>query len=369
MDRQMDGSSNASANTTRLKRKFPLNELNHPLFGSMRESSLQLLDRSFPVARYFELVHSDITPLRKLKIPEPESELDKLVGRSNLDVHFIKFMIENNCLVPSNKSVILALLSKNSELYDIVYGKFKDNLNRTFGEFKNNEYSLLGTSEKNVFLESNLIDLGKFIGYYGNVDIFIKFHNDFLDYHYNDIFFEKSSLGNCICYAACAGNLDIVKLIFNHINNRPNFWYTYLSKIASTAVYYAKKDIYEFLCDNNITIRSHIMDVCIYNRNLNLLKDIYTKYGAMVSDLAVQYCMEKGMFDFVSYFISDMKIKYDDKFLDFDFYVPQPVNNTVNINPSSSNNLSNGSINNLNSQNNITYKKRQRCKNKEHVVI
>lgn len=52
----------------------------------------------------------------------------------------------------------------------------------------------------------------------------------------------------------------------------------------------------------------HIMDLCVYNHNLHLLK-IFSRYGTKISYIAILYCLEKDMIDFICYFISGMKIE------------------------------------------------------------
>lgn len=325
-----------------------MNSTNVPVYTPLRSElsckhiyslsrSSRSLDNSSTAVDYFEYIHSDIVPLENLKLPELKEELDRLIVYSSTDINSINYMVVNDHLVPSSKSVILALLSNNNELYDVIYCKFRDNLYKNLNVYKNDgteefdsiesnsSLALCGTSPfgatcKNVFLEDNVIDLAKFIGYYGNINILKKFHNDFHNYLYSNITIEKSSIGNCMCYAACAGNLDIIKFVLDYINSSYLKAYTpiqetvaticnHLREVVSVAVYYSKKDIYELICDQYVGIQFYIMDVCVYNGNLDLLKEIYNKYGRKVSYLTILYCIEKDMVDFIIYFISDMKIE------------------------------------------------------------
>lgn len=238
----------------------------------------------------------------------------------SFDVDVIMYMINNDYLVPTIKFVALSLLSKNNDLYNTVYRKFIENWFRSLDlhtcNYKNDK-PFYGIYHLDPNIIKNIIDLVEFIGYYGEPNIMKALLDDFQKYPY--IIPKEKIITSCMDYAAYSGNIGIIKYILSDDICKSDliFWTIQPNRAACIAFYSGKRDVYELLCERSINTQVYIMDLCIYEGNLDLLKGIYSKYGTNVSDFGIQYCIENNMMNFIVYFISAMNIEPNNIVLDF----------------------------------------------------
>lgn len=263
-------------------------------------------------------------------IPEVRDQLDKLLIDLVPNINYIRYMVDDNILVPSSKSVIFALIFGNEELYNIIYNKFKGNLYKYIDESDNNLLHLK-LVPKFIHHCGDIINIAIYMSLYGKADKLERLLNDFREYLDGEHFMDTIYY-NCICYGAYVGNLDIIITILYGKYRKSHNLSNYLNEAASVAYYNNKKNIYEYLCNYDRKLKLHLVDLCVYTGNLDLLKEIYNKYDTIVSYWAIIYCIEKNMIDFISFFIFDMKIECCKEILEYYPRLNQLVNSQNNDN-------------------------------------
>lgn len=156
--------------------------------------------------------------------------------------------------------------------------------------------------------QNDVVYISKFIGYYGEINTIRKFYNDF-QVHFGDIKIMSRIFGNSMIYAAESGNFILIKFIIQKSIGSCWSLQEYFNDTGLAAIRHNNINIFMFLFEHCITARTYFMDLSVYTKKLDLLQNLYVKYGTKVSEDAIKYCIENKMTDYIIYFISEMKIE------------------------------------------------------------
>lgn len=292
---------------------------------SMSLFKLQLAINDSKIREYIELP--------ELVKPIVETPLERMVDFSEPNNNVIIYLVENDLLPVTYNSMVLAVWNNNDDVFKVLFQKYilsiKSFVNTT---------STSDATEKNKFVnslamiitsfENNLMDLFNLLAHFGKL-FFIRLLNDIITKETNKdlsnilnnlVIYEKT-----LYYAVKGGHLDIVKYFRDDLTIGKRL----LHKAAHVAIRYNKPEIYNYLFENGVEFSDSMMDVCVFSKKLDLLKNFYAKYQKPISIDAIKFCMDEKLIDIFVYLVSETKLKYTQEMLQF--CVKNDLSNEIRI--------------------------------------
>lgn len=254
---------------------------------------------------------------KEFDVTEP---LDKLLNEDKPNYSIIEYMVKNNILVPTAKSVILCIMKGDGQptdpLFELIFGKYIKNF---ITENKINvDIPFLNVfTSLNTMVQNDLIEILIYAAYYGESSL-VCYLLDQFNLKTAEPIAKSILLELPFMYAIRADNEDVIRCMLHYCPSARLY-----NRGACVAISNGKmcnglaKSLIHLYYEERKMIDNDVMDMCVYVKNMDLLAELYTKYNEPVSEKMVEYCMKEKMNEYIEYFVFKMDLKMKNNVLEY----------------------------------------------------